>query len=617
MTKTYALAAALLGATVLATPAQAQFVDNVVVFGDSLSDPGNIPLLFGGIDFPPSPPFFGNRFSNGLVFSELLPGLLGTEFDMSLNFAVGGATTGFGNVDPNIPPDIPTGVLGQLGSFAASGFNGGGANDLGILFAGNNDFFGALGGPLPPTAAEQEALLGAVVFEGVANLTFAAETLAASGIEQIAVFNLSDLGIIPLTLSDPFVSAAATAGTIAFNDTLEAAVGGLADDGLNVTVVDTFTLFNEVLANPAEFGITDTTTPCILTDCIALPTAEQNAFLFFDSVHPTANIQAELANAVADTIIAPLTTPATGEFAARYGEELNRQILRLGRLSADQDGGKLRPFFDVTFLDGSRESEPFTVGSDFDALSFVLGTTVRFTDQLFGGVFINYGTGDSVLAGGLGSFETRSLSAGGLIGAEIGRFSATFTAGFTGTDFDDIIRNTGFVDRQTFANTSGDTVFRSAEARWTQPVFGDTLVVTPIARVISLDLDIDAFTETGAPGLDQFVSDRSFATVLAEAGAELGGRFTVLEGLDWRVAGLFSGRPQSDSQTIETNLVTVEEVVRTLVSDPTDGSFARIEGGVGFNLPGQVRFEVGGAANFADEDTDFWSISARFSTVAF
>jgi len=51
----------------MALPAAAQDVADVVVFGDSLSDPGNIPLLTGGLDFPPSPPYAGNRFSNGPV----------------------------------------------------------------------------------------------------------------------------------------------------------------------------------------------------------------------------------------------------------------------------------------------------------------------------------------------------------------------------------------------------------------------------------------------------------------------------------------------------------------------------------------------------------------------
>ena len=48
------------------TPLAAQQVNDVVVFGDSLSDPGNIPSLSGGVNFPPSPPYVGNRFSNGL-----------------------------------------------------------------------------------------------------------------------------------------------------------------------------------------------------------------------------------------------------------------------------------------------------------------------------------------------------------------------------------------------------------------------------------------------------------------------------------------------------------------------------------------------------------------------
>ena len=51
--------------------------NSVTVFGDSITDSGNIPALSGNFDETPSPPYFNGRFSNGPVFVELIPEQLG------------------------------------------------------------------------------------------------------------------------------------------------------------------------------------------------------------------------------------------------------------------------------------------------------------------------------------------------------------------------------------------------------------------------------------------------------------------------------------------------------------------------------------------------------------
>lgn len=111
-------------------------LSNLFVFGDSLSDGGNSGLLTGS-SFPPSPPYFGNCYSNGPVAVEYLwqavnPG--NPSFRPSLapgggtNFALGGATTGNENfvaVWDVAPPPIQNlfaekGNASQLNAFHAS-----------------------------------------------------------------------------------------------------------------------------------------------------------------------------------------------------------------------------------------------------------------------------------------------------------------------------------------------------------------------------------------------------------------------------------------------------------------------------------------------------------------
>ena len=77
-----------------AASAEAQTYDRLVVFGDSLSDNGNLFLISGGTQ-PPSPPY-ARRFSNGPTFVELL-GFNAANFNGSvtgsINYAFGGSRT--------------------------------------------------------------------------------------------------------------------------------------------------------------------------------------------------------------------------------------------------------------------------------------------------------------------------------------------------------------------------------------------------------------------------------------------------------------------------------------------------------------------------------------------
>ena len=66
-----AVAVLALAACGFAGQASAQSYDRLVVFGDSLSDNGNLYLASGGTQ-PPSPPYYQGRFSSGPVFTELL-----------------------------------------------------------------------------------------------------------------------------------------------------------------------------------------------------------------------------------------------------------------------------------------------------------------------------------------------------------------------------------------------------------------------------------------------------------------------------------------------------------------------------------------------------------------
>ncbi|MCK4378016.1 MAG: hypothetical protein KAW01_01660, partial [Deltaproteobacteria bacterium] len=136
----------------LALPAHAGNFKNVVVFGDSLSDNGNVYSLQGGA-YPPAP--YQGCFSDGPVWVEYLVKSLGISGDFC-NYAHGGARTDLTNSEGD-----PTGFLTQVSAY--TGLLARSAafptafpqpeETLFIIWIGGNDFLGDL--PDPAAAVMQ------------------------------------------------------------------------------------------------------------------------------------------------------------------------------------------------------------------------------------------------------------------------------------------------------------------------------------------------------------------------------------------------------------------------------------------------------------------------------
>ncbi len=74
----------------LLSPLNSPEINQLYVFGDSLSDVGNV-FRATGRQYPASPPYFQGRFANGPVWVEYLADDLKLPRNPSTNFAFGGA----------------------------------------------------------------------------------------------------------------------------------------------------------------------------------------------------------------------------------------------------------------------------------------------------------------------------------------------------------------------------------------------------------------------------------------------------------------------------------------------------------------------------------------------
>ncbi|BAY26939.1 GDSL family lipase [Calothrix sp. NIES-2100] len=255
-------------------------INEVYVFGDSLSDTGNIFKATNGV-YPPSPPYFQGRYSNGPVWVEHLSSKLGLNNTKNNNFAYGGATSISGSVN-----GIP-GVLSQVYSYTKSQPKVN-PNALYILWAGANDY---LFGATNTTAA-------------IANVSNAVQSLLIAGAKTILVANLPDLGKIPAT-SNTANATNLSAVTKLHNSELTKSIDLLqqkSGSGNNIIQLDVNYLYKEAISHPAKFGFANVTSSCLsnVTTC-----NHPDQFLFWDGIHPTTAAHRILADAALKALSLP------------------------------------------------------------------------------------------------------------------------------------------------------------------------------------------------------------------------------------------------------------------------------------------------------------------------
>jgi len=282
---------ALLAVVCFTTTVFAAQYTSVVVYGDSLSDNGNLFAATGGT-IPPDPPYYQGRRSNGPVAVEYLAASLGAPL---FDFAWIGATTGVGNYgDGGTVTSVgSSGLLGMTALYDATKgslgpFISGG---LFVVWGGPNDILA----PSPLDFTPQNIITRAVTNE----LAIIAE-LKGMGVKSILAPGMPDLGLTPYFKS--LGQAAAAYGTAfagAFNAGLQALLPS------DVLYYDTASWMRSVVTDPAAYGLTNVTDAYLLTGSGEDP----NGYLFYDDFHPTTAAHAILAREFEATVAVP--EPAT------------------------------------------------------------------------------------------------------------------------------------------------------------------------------------------------------------------------------------------------------------------------------------------------------------------
>lgn len=290
------------------------FFEKIYYFGDSLTDSGTYYwLATQTLFFPvPSSSFgYAGQFSNGDVYADIAPALLGIEAGDVVNYAVGGAQAVGSRLfsdsihdnflDPLVRPDADPDALafelnlaGQVARFLADAAANGGvpANSAASLFIGLNDFAGFSPTSAQTALAEAQALIG----EMITSIAGAAFTLAQAGVQTIILNTMPPVGFFPLfQYADPLVQALGDLAVGAFNDALAAVAAQLGGYGIGVEIVDLNAIASEVMADGQTFGFLNVTDAHLLTtgaqpvliENPLLDGLDPDQFAFWDLQHPT------------------------------------------------------------------------------------------------------------------------------------------------------------------------------------------------------------------------------------------------------------------------------------------------------------------------------------------
>ncbi|HPF41560.1 MAG TPA: SGNH/GDSL hydrolase family protein [Phycisphaerae bacterium] len=280
----------------------------LVIFGDSLSDNGN---LTGELNLVPPPPYAPGRYSNGDIWVDHLA----RHFDLraepaylgGTNFAHGAAGTDRGAADIRGVPvgfNLREQVNWYLDLYTPRG------DELFVIWSGGNDLFDMLAGVdglTPQSSAD--------------NIAIAINVLYDAGARRFFVMTAPDLSVTP-RYRNSSRKGVAREMTMSFNNALLThldLLDGLRD--IHIARLDVAPLLRDLVDNPPA-GISNTTDPAWSGDLFGYlgegeVVPDPDSYLYWDRQHPTRMGHAFIAQYAIEAITASLEQTPTTPVEAR------------------------------------------------------------------------------------------------------------------------------------------------------------------------------------------------------------------------------------------------------------------------------------------------------------
>lgn len=555
--------------------APAQAYSQLYVFGDSLSDTGNI----GRWTFDSS---------SHQLYDEILAKNIGTTLTPSsqggLNYAEGG-----GVAVPGLDSDYTT--QDQVKSYLNSTGGKADPDGLYIHWIGGNDLAAAALSLNPISAVEIATNSATQAASQVNDLlkagagTVVVPTVPNIGLTPVLMEGIIQVGLLPVQqqalevayqylnaqntpdndarteaihnalkasttagLDSELVQDLLSKGLIAAYDALKSVAGDLTDTynttedialaktGGNIARVDINGLFNEVIADPNLYGFANTAgTACPVgtsaSECTSnLPGFDSSkAFLFADHFHPTPQAHALIAEYMQSVINGPLEVTALNQGSLALAR--NTQGLLDSRYqqlrSQDNDAGTFGMFGGYAGQSADSKINPSLGEGDLTSNSLNIGMDYQMTDRWMMGLMIS-GSDDKQDPTDHYSYRTRGWMATAFSGVKIvenGWINGDVHYG--SLNYDDINRSIklGPTTRTERGDTDGKQIGGRLTAGWDFPVL-PVLKTGPVAQYSWDYSSIDGYSENGNNSTSMRFGDQTSHSQIGALGwrlnAELG-----------------------------------------------------------------------------------------------
>ncbi|MFP3456173.1 autotransporter domain-containing protein [Psychrobacter sp. SIMBA_152] len=491
--------------------------DSVTFFGDSLTDGGYFSQVVPGpAQFTTNPDnTWATSFAEQLGTTAVPVVYLGNQ--TGNNYAIGGARAGEDEERDFDPSEnefiVPiASANSQVNNYLAD--NKVDPNGLYVVWAGANDLRSAA----DPTNNAQATILGAV-----ASQTETINALKDNGANYILVPNIPDIGLTPEAIGQgPIAQAQSTGATRLYNQFMLSAA---ANTGANIIPLDMFSLTQEIIASPAQYGFTNVTDEaCKNTSSLTcgpdtLVEANANETYFFaDGIHPTGathQLIADYANAV---VTAPSLIGVLPHIATTTGLATNERLQSHVNQIQSSEQKPARTLWavgevanqEIAGFDGDNNTQVL-LGVDFahpNSANAVTGLYGNITQKDFENSDVGTGLSDIDL-GEVGFGVYHSNKFGGL--------QINGAAGFGNMDVDVTRAVTLGNNQQQFkSNADGKRFYANLQAGY--PMQVSNIAVTPYIGATASRVKIDGLKEKEMSGIAMQFDEQKYSTTYGKLG---------------------------------------------------------------------------------------------------
>ena len=245
--------------------------------------------------YQPGDLYWENRYSNGYTGIEVAAEKAGLEL---VNYATGGATSGYENYSAWMDTLGNTGVLGQVEKYTQElGDATANESDLFFIMSGTNDYCKFIDFELDGTLED-------VANQTLANTEEAIRMLAEVGAENIIVSEANDVSTMPYEITEGRKESAKEYSLIV-NEKLPEMVSRLESElQLDIEIFQLTKITDDIIANPETYGFKEHVNVIQPTwpEVLEAKTEDLASYMFFDEWHPSAQMHQYIGEGIFDVI---------------------------------------------------------------------------------------------------------------------------------------------------------------------------------------------------------------------------------------------------------------------------------------------------------------------------